>query len=95
LIYSKNGELMIEIKDDWCKGCGICIERCPVNALEDSDKLNRKGICPPRLKEKNECNFCRLCELLCPDFALMVIPEEEAKKDVKKPLLSPAGGKNK
>jgi len=86
---------MIEIKDDWCKGCGICIDQCPVNALEDSDKLNRKGICPPQLKEKNECNFCRLCEQLCPDFAIMVIPDEEVKNDVKKPLLSPAGGKNK
>jgi 2-oxoglutarate ferredoxin oxidoreductase subunit delta len=95
LIYSKNGEVMIETKDDWCKGCGICIERCPVNALEDSDRLNKKGIRPPQLKEKNECNFCRLCELICPDLAITVIPDKEVKKDVKKPLLSPTGGKNK
>jgi len=86
---------MIEIKDDWCKGCGICIDRCPVNALEDSDRLNRKGIRPPKLKEINECNFCRLCELICPDLAITVIPDKEAKKDEKKILLSPAGGKNK
>ena len=29
------------------------------------------------LKEVNECNFCRLCELLCPDFAITVLPDEE------------------
>ena len=86
---------MIEIKDDWCKGCGICIDRCPVDALEESDKLNKKGIHPARLKEKNECNFCRLCELICPDFAITVIPDKEVKKDTKKPLLSPVGGKNR
>ena len=86
---------MIEVKDDWCKGCNICIDRCPVDALEESDRLNRKGIRPPKLKEINECNFCRLCELLCPDLAITVIPDKEAKKDEKKTLLSPAGGKNK
>ena len=86
---------MIEVKDDWCKGCNICIDRCPVDALEESDRLNRKGIRPPKLKEINECNFCRLCELICPDLAITVIPDKEAKTDEKKTLLSPSGGKYK
>ena len=86
---------MIEVKDDWCKGCNICIERCPVDALEESDKLNRRGIRPPKLKDENECNYCRLCELICPDLAIAVIPEENDKKPVKKTLLTPVGGKIK
>jgi len=86
---------MIEVKDDWCKGCDICIDRCPVDALEESDKLNRRGIRPPKLKEENECNYCRLCELICPDLAITVIPEEDDKKPVKKTLLTPVGGKIK
>ena len=86
---------MIEVKDDWCKGCNICIDRCPVDALEESDKLNRRGIRPPKLKEKNECNYCRYCELICPDLAITVIPEEDEKKPVKKTLLTPVGGKLK
>ena len=86
---------MIEVKDDWCKGCNICIDRCPVNALEESDRSNKKGIRPPQLKEKNECNYCRLCELLCPDLAISVIPDKEIKKNEKKTLLSPTGGKYK
>jgi len=86
---------MIEVKEDWCKGCNICIERCPVDALEESEKLNKRGVYPPRLKENNECNYCRLCELICPDLAITVIPEE--KKEVKKKnlLISPVGGRNK
>ncbi len=68
---------MIEITLDWCKGCDLCIQRCPVDALELSDKLNKRGIYPPKLKEENECNFCKLCELICPDFAIIVVPEED------------------
>ncbi len=83
---------MIEVKDDWCKGCNICIERCPVNALEESDRLNKKGIRPPQLKKNNECNDCRLCELLCPDLAISVISDKEVKKEDKKILLRPVGG---
>ena len=85
---------MIEFKDDWCKGCNICIDRCPLNALEESDRLNKKGVRPPQLKKDNKCNYCRLCELICPDLAITVIPEEIKKED-KKTLLSPIGGKIK
>jgi len=86
---------MIEVKEDWCKGCNICIDRCPVNALEESDKLNRRGVRPPKLKQENECNNCRYCELICPDLAITVIPEDDDKKPVKKTLLTPVGGKLK
>lgn len=85
---------MIIVNEDWCKGCKVCIERCPVNALEESDKLNKLGIYPPRLKKVNKCNYCRLCELLCPDFAITVIPEEKKKIESKNTLI-PVGGKKR
>jgi formate hydrogenlyase subunit 6/NADH:ubiquinone oxidoreductase subunit I len=44
------------------------------------------------LKKNNECNYCRLCELICPDMAISVIPEEK-KKDEEKSLLIPVGGR--
>jgi len=84
---------MIEIKEDWCKGCRICIERCPVDALEESDHINKRGVRPPQLKKDNECNSCRLCELICPDLAITVIPDKDKKKEVKKSLLRPVGGR--
>ena len=87
---------MIEVKEDWCKGCNICIDRCPVDALEESDKLNRRGIRPPQLKKDNNCNYCRLCELICPDLAITITPDkEDDKKPMKKTLLTPVGGKIK
>ncbi|PNX49724.1 MAG: 4Fe-4S ferredoxin [Thermoplasmata archaeon M9B1D] len=83
---------MIEVNEDWCKGCRICIERCPVNALEESDKMNKRGVRPPRLKKVNECNYCRLCELLCPDLAITVFTDDK-KKESRKTLLRPVGGR--
>ena len=71
---------MIEIILDWCKGCEICVKRCPVDALEYSNELNKRGVYPPILKEENECNYCRLCELLCPDFAITVLPDEDKEE---------------
>jgi len=87
---------MIIINEDWCKGCNICINHCPVEALEESDQLNRRGVYPPRLKKDNTCNYCRLCELLCPDLAITVKTDEPDKvKDTEKKLqLRPiTGGK--
>jgi len=77
---------MIEVIPDWCKGCELCVKKCPVQALVIGTEINKKGIYPPVLKEKNECNFCRMCELICPDFVLTVIVEEGKVKEPKSKL---------
>ena len=73
----KEAKMKIVIIEDRCKGCGYCIEFCPVKALEQSNKLNMRGVHPPRVKEKNNCTRCGLCERLCPDFAIYLKKEEE------------------
>ena len=58
------------INRDWCKGCGICVAFCPKNVLE----IDREGEnTAPRI---NDCIYCRMCELRCPDFAIEVVEEE-------------------
>ena len=59
-----------------CGGCHICIEVCPKKALEPSSELNTKVQYPPQLKEGGECTFCQSCELVCPDFAIYVLQDE-------------------
>jgi indolepyruvate ferredoxin oxidoreductase, beta subunit len=58
----------IEIVDAWCKGqaCGICVRACPetILAINGTDKV--------RVSQAEACTGCRLCELLCPDFAIMI-----------------------
>ncbi|NVM55105.1 MAG: ferredoxin family protein [Candidatus Helarchaeota archaeon] len=60
-----------------CGGCFLCIEVCPKKCLEKSNELNTKVQYPPKVVEGVECTFCQSCELVCPDFAIYVIPTEE------------------
>ena len=66
---------MIEINDDLCKGCEICIAFCPLKVFANSDKLNRRGYSVPVILDEAACSACRLCELLCPEFAIIVQKE--------------------
>lgn len=50
----------------WCKRCGICVAFCPREALAQD-----KWGCP-YLAEPDRCTSCRVCEMLCPDFAISV-----------------------
>lgn len=60
---------------NWCKGCGLCVEFCPMKVLEQSGD-GRVVVAHPE-----QCTACRWCELHCPDFAIFVteidVEEEE------------------
>lgn len=62
----------IFIIDDRCKGCKFCIEFCPNDVLEESEKFNKKGYHPPVVPDPDKCIGCRLCEFLCPEFAIFI-----------------------
>ena len=66
---------MIEIDENLCKGCDICIDFCPLEVLATSETINRRGYYPPVATKEDMCIGCRLCELLCPEFSIRVINE--------------------
>ncbi len=49
---------------EWCKGCRVCVEFCPTDALA-LDELEKAKLAYPE-----KCNGCGLCELYCPDLAI-------------------------
>ncbi|RLF14456.1 MAG: 2-ketoglutarate ferredoxin oxidoreductase subunit delta [Thermoprotei archaeon] len=57
----------ITIDDRLCKRCGICVEFCPSKALQPPEVEGE----PPKTVDER-CLKCRLCELLCPDFAIAI-----------------------
>ncbi|MGD8565528.1 MAG: 4Fe-4S dicluster domain-containing protein [Candidatus Bathyarchaeota archaeon] len=66
----KNQQFHWHVIDAFCKECGLCIEICPVNALETSERINTRGVHPPKLKTQVACIGCGLCERMCPDLAI-------------------------
>ncbi len=79
-VETKNKEGKVCVITERCKGCGFCIEFCPVDALEYSDETTEKGYTPPEMTE--DCVLCGKCEKICPEFAIYL--EEESQEEEEK-----------
>lgn len=67
----------VKIIKDRCKGCGFCIEYCPMDVLEVSQDFNVRGYHYPAVRDMDKCINCGLCEMICPDFAIWSVFKEE------------------
>jgi 2-oxoglutarate ferredoxin oxidoreductase subunit delta len=67
----------LHLNENYCKGCLICVEVCPVGAIQSSNRINSKGYLLPLEKDMNLCTACLLCEVVCPDFAITIETEED------------------
>jgi predicted aldo/keto reductase-like oxidoreductase len=50
--------------NDWCEGCGRCVERCKQNALYLKD--NKASV------RQEKCVLCGYCGSVCPQFAIKI-----------------------
>ncbi len=73
----KKSVKLIEINKNYCKGCDICIEFCPTDVFEKSEELNRKGYYLPVVARVEDCTACRLCDLMCPEMAIVIVEDQE------------------
>ncbi len=71
-IINKDDKKEHIIYPDICKGCGICLIKCPVGALSwDKNKKNFLGKPIPKV-DMEKCIGCGICEDICPDAAIKV-----------------------
>ncbi|PID73349.1 MAG: 2-oxoacid:acceptor oxidoreductase [Desulfobacterales bacterium] len=60
------------IDEDRCKGCGLCVDACPKNVLEISEKVNARGYFPAWQARPEACIYCAICCEICPDVAISI-----------------------
>lgn len=63
----------LEIAEERCKGCGLCVDVCPKHVLAlDTSTVNRLGYHPVRLTDASLCTSCAFCARVCPDVVFSV-----------------------
>lgn len=68
---------LMQVDEDKCKGCGLCVEACPVNAIalsepaEDMPK-KRHAVC-----DDDVCLGCGVCYSACKTGAIQMTPREK------------------
>jgi NAD-dependent dihydropyrimidine dehydrogenase PreA subunit len=69
----------VEIDQNECKGCGLCVESCPAQALELSSELNHYGVRPARQKA-DVCSGCGICYYVCPEPGAITVYRRSGQK---------------
>jgi MinD superfamily P-loop ATPase len=65
--------------EELCVGCGLCLIACHGGGIvKDGDKI--------RIIETENCDYCGLCEAVCPNYAIRceytIVLEEEGQGSV-------------
>ncbi|MFH1548030.1 MAG: 4Fe-4S binding protein [Candidatus Omnitrophota bacterium] len=87
MISQKEVSYGIQIKEEKCKGCQICINFCPRGVLGISKKINKKGFYTVEVIHKEKCSGCGICFLVCPDVAIEIYGEFDINSKRKKSLI--------
>ncbi len=76
---------VLMFKSDVCRGCGICVDACPREAIEmnvigASQNLNA----PKLIFDPEKCYLCGICYNLCPFGAIDFKVEGSSTKNIKR-----------
>ena len=74
----------VVIDRERCKGCGVCVEACPVDVLKLAPGVNGMGYHYSMMAAPDRCIGCASCAIVCPDSCLVVYrqknPDEQNRK---------------
>ena len=56
----------LQVDEDECKGCGLCVEACPPKAIAMSERLNHYGYRTATYAGAG-CTGCGICFMVCPE----------------------------
>jgi 2-oxoglutarate ferredoxin oxidoreductase subunit delta len=67
----------VHVDHEVCDGCGICVYFCKPAVFALSREIGRRGVFPAQAIRAEACNGCRLCELGCPQLAILIASSGE------------------
>jgi 2-oxoglutarate ferredoxin oxidoreductase subunit delta len=70
----------ISINRELCKGCGYCIDTCPLGVIVVEENFNKKGVFPASPAYLEKCTGCCMCARMCPEIAIEVYREENEEE---------------
>lgn len=83
--HKKKKAFTVTVDRTRCKGCGICIALCPTDVLEMEYPEMKCRV--PRVEA---CIGCLMCELHCPDFAIVSVPKKQKRPVAQADMVLPA-----
>lgn len=67
----------IEIDNEKCKSCYLCIDVCPHKLIKKSDKVGKTGEYIVEFCDENKkCIACASCAMTCPEIAIVGVYKE-------------------
>ncbi len=57
---------LLQVDEQECKGCGLCVEACPPKVIALSERLNHYGYRTATYAGAG-CTGCGICFMVCPE----------------------------
>lgn len=69
---------VVEINEEYCRGCGFCEIFCSKECIKMSDRVSSLGLPLPDFNNPDDCIACGMCAWMCPHLAIDVFKYVEA-----------------
>ncbi|NLK00916.1 MAG: 4Fe-4S dicluster domain-containing protein [Clostridia bacterium] len=76
-ITKEDGAGIFHLFPALCKGCGLCIEKCPTDTIGWAKELGVFGTPVVESGHGRPCIACKMCQRVCPDCAIVIERKEK------------------
>ncbi len=67
----------VNIDEERCKGCTLCVDACPRDVLAMSERLNSAGYPVAEAVAESRCTACLYCVRVCPDVCFEILTDKK------------------
>jgi 2-oxoglutarate ferredoxin oxidoreductase subunit delta len=65
--------ITVIIDEEMCKGCELCVNACPQQAMGLAKHINTRGFHPAAVLDPDKCTGCAQCAIMCPDACIKIV----------------------